>query len=80
MQFENTKAFAQKSMYSFPSASQTLLPLPLVMKRGVPPTLPKALTGLFTPPGKSVFAFSNNCSDFFVLISLFEAANVRLTF
>src|SRR5919107_6025668 len=33
------------------------------MKRGVPPTLLKARTGLFTPPGKTRCASRKSCSD-----------------
>jgi hypothetical protein len=37
-------------------------PRPRAMKRGVPPTPLKARTGLFTPPGKSSFAFAKSFS------------------
>jgi hypothetical protein len=43
---------AQKSIYSFPSASVTKAPFPFVIKTGVPSTLLNALTGELTPPGK----------------------------
>src|SRR5918994_2382917 len=33
------------------------------MKRGMPPTLLKARTGLFTPPGNTRWASLNSCSD-----------------
>src|SRR5215207_7075284 len=33
------------------------------MKRGIPPTLLKARTGLFTPPGRTRWASRNSCSD-----------------
>ncbi|GHF66936.1 hypothetical protein GCM10017782_00580 [Deinococcus ficus] len=37
------------------------------MNRGVPPTLRKARTGLFTPPGVTAFARANSRSDCVVL-------------
>src|SRR5688500_17276804 len=59
----------QKSMYSFPSASQIRQPFPRSINNGVPPKERKDLTGEFTPPGKLFFAFSNICSDlpFFII-------------
>ena len=38
------------------------------MKRGVPPTLRNARTGLFTPPGINCFARSKSASEFVVFI------------
>ena len=38
-------------------------PFPFSINKGVPPTLLKARTGEFTPPGKNAFAFSNNFMD-----------------
>jgi hypothetical protein len=34
--------------------------------RGVPPIEPNARTGLFTPPGITLHARSNNASDFVI--------------
>jgi hypothetical protein len=41
-------------MNLFPSSSQTVDPFPLAKNKGVPPTLLKARTGEFTPPGNKV--------------------------
>ena len=41
----------QKSMYSRPSTSISRAPVPFAKNTGVPPTLLKARTGLWTPPG-----------------------------
>ena len=38
-------------MYSLPSTSMILEPLPLSKNSGLPPTDPHALAGLLTPPG-----------------------------
>ncbi|GAA0517061.1 hypothetical protein GCM10008937_25710 [Deinococcus depolymerans] len=46
-----------------PSASVRYAPCALAMKRGVPPTLRKARTGLFTPPGVTARARANSASD-----------------
>src|SRR5579872_1286437 len=42
------------------------------MNRGIPPTAPKARTGLLTPPGSRVTARSNNRSD--VTVSLLDCS------
>ena len=51
-------------MYSLPSMSQIRQPFPRSMKRGVPPTEPKARTGLFTPPGILRLAARKAAEDF----------------
>jgi hypothetical protein len=51
-----------RSTYSRPSTSVRYGPVPLAMKRGVPPTAWKARTGLFTPPGITACARSNSAS------------------
>src|SRR5438270_11935717 len=50
-------------MYSLPSASKIWEPSPRAIKGGFPPTLRKARTGEFTPPGMMRCARWNNCSD-----------------
>jgi hypothetical protein len=50
------------------------------MKCGVPPTDLNDLTGLFTPPGMRVLAFSNNLVDFwlfnFMILNLIPLINL----
>src|SRR4029077_14674065 len=43
-------------MYSLPSTSQSREPLAFATKNGSPPTLRKARTGEFTPPGMNRLA------------------------
>src|SRR5579884_1478989 len=51
-------------MYSLPSASHTLEPLPRTMYGGSPPTDLNALTGESTPPGITRHARACSCFDF----------------
>src|SRR6478735_4532185 len=51
-----------RSTYSLPSASVRYGPFAETMKRGVPPTEPKARTGELTPPGISRRARSKSAS------------------
>src|SRR5260370_5274252 len=57
-------------MYSVPSTSNRCEPCPRAMKTGCPPTLRKARTGEFTPPGIFSTARRNNSSDFVWVISM----------
>src|SRR3954469_14865079 len=50
-------------MKRFPSMSTRYEPSPRVTKIGSPPTARKARTGLFTPPGKRLFARANSRCD-----------------
>src|SRR3990172_3297156 len=50
-------------MYSLPSSSQICEPRPLWIKSGVPPTLRKARTGLFTPPTRCAWASWKSCRE-----------------
>jgi hypothetical protein len=52
-----------RSTYSRPSASVRYGPVPLTMKRGVPPTARKARTGELTPPGMTALARSNRACE-----------------
>ena len=49
-----------QSIYSFPSTSNNLLPFPFSKNIGSHPTLLKALTGEFTPPGINFLDFMNS--------------------
>jgi len=55
-------------MNELPSTSKTRQPSARAMKGGVPPTEPKARTGLFTPPGIERRARRNSFLDFSVFI------------
>src|SRR4051812_50177695 len=50
-------------MKRFPSMSTRYEPSPRVTKIGSPSTARKARTGLFTPPGKRLFARANSRCD-----------------
>jgi hypothetical protein len=41
-----------------------------LINKGFPPTALKARTGLFTPPGITLIALSNNAFDMFVIVYL----------
>ena len=60
----------QKSINSFPSASQTLHPSPFEINNGVPPTDLNALTGELTPPGNKLLAFEKSFSELTLIIFL----------
>ena len=68
-----------KSMYCVPFSSHTNGPCARRIKRGVPPTLPKARTGELTPAGIIFLARSNKVSLQFMmygfLIWLMEKVN-----
>ena len=53
LHISNHVAFSWRRAYLLPSASKTFAPLTLSKMMGCPPTDLKALTGLFTPPGRS---------------------------
>ena len=52
------------SMYLLPSASMRYGPCASAMNRGVPPTLPNARTGEFTPDGMHSLARPNSWAFF----------------